>query len=104
MGGAIDYPESPLGVPCGGEVKLNKLAVSNSRSRICAANAFHFVSSSVISGTGINLESGRMYARPLSMTLALQTPSVLSRVGFSYPSDGPRCSRILGVNYHHHLT
>ena len=30
MGGAIDYPESPLGVPCGGEVKLNKLAVSNS--------------------------------------------------------------------------
>ena len=29
VGGAIDYPESPLGVPCGGEVKLNKLAVSN---------------------------------------------------------------------------
>ena len=31
MGGAIDYPESPLGVPCGGEVKLNKLAVFNTQ-------------------------------------------------------------------------
>ena len=29
VGGAIDHPESPLGGPCGGEVKLNKLAVSN---------------------------------------------------------------------------
>ena len=73
MGGAIDYPESPLGVPCGGEVKLNKLAVSNSRPRICAANPFNFVSSSVISSSGINLETGRMYARPLRMTLALRT-------------------------------
>ena len=72
MGGAIDYPESPLGVPCGGEVKLNKLEVSNSRPRICAANAFHFVYSSVISRSGINLETGRVGRSPLLVGFLLQ--------------------------------
>ena len=56
MGGAIDYPESPLGVPCGGEVKLNKLAVSN--------NIVLIIVTVILSISGKDVHIVDMYAVP----------------------------------------